>query len=796
MSFKKKIKKFKEYSINSLIYNTYYHRKIDEKLVYVESRDGKDFTGNILRIVEELSTGKYGDFKIVVYGREGVASKIKQLQKNYSLKIDKIIEKESIATMTLEKAKYIITDSGLRPKFVKRPGQVVIDTWHGTPLKTMGIYNEPEEHRCANIQQVFFACDYLLYPNYYMKEKMLDSYMMDKLYPGKILMGGYPRNSIFFYPEKGTELKEKLGFADKQVYAYMPTFKGLLLELKDNEEHDELYEYLKDIDSKLTDDQILLVKLHVFYQEKLNFKEFNHVKPFPSGYEIYDILNMTDCLITDYSSVFFDYANSKKKIILFNYDEEEYMKDRGTFFPLSDLPFPKVQTVEDLMDELNSPKNYDDEEFIKEFCTYDNADATEKFCKQIFNGEDVCKCETIQNDKKNILIFAGGLARNGITSSLLNVLDSIDRTQYNIFICYRSWDNSIKKDHSKIFKTIPDNIKFAPLRTDFNPTITEKNKYMKFLANKDEDVKIPKQVKNLFEREYRKSYSDFPFDSIIHFNGYGTEQALILNESESKKSIWVHNDMLQEMKTRSNQQISVLRNLYKSYDNVCVVSPDLIKPTSKINKNKDNIKLVHNINNYHLIEENASKELTFDNNTIMTTSNPGGIKGVLESPGKKFITIGRFSPEKQHARLIRAFNKFCEDYPDTQLIIIGGHGFKYNSTKKQVEKSKFGHNITIIKSVFNPMPILKECDLFILPSLYEGWPMVIMEADTLNVPIIATDIVGTQWMRDYGGNIVDDSEEGILQGMYDYMEGNVNPKLNIDYEEYNKKAVEEFLKII
>ena len=109
------------------------------------------------------------------YAKDNVHPKIKDLKKNYHLNIDEISPKESVATKTMETAKYIITDSGLRPKFVKRPGQIVLETWHGTPLKTMGIDNQAEEHRCANIQQVFFASDYLLYPNNYMKEKMLEN---------------------------------------------------------------------------------------------------------------------------------------------------------------------------------------------------------------------------------------------------------------------------------------------------------------------------------------------------------------------------------------------------------------------------------------------------------------------------------------------------------------------------------------------------------------------------------------------------------------------------------------------
>lgn len=180
MSLVPKLKKFKQCFINDLIYHNYYHKEIDDNLVYVESRDGNDFTGNIFRIVEELSTGKYGKFKIFVYAKDNAQLKIKELQKNYNLKINEISSNENTATKKLEIAKYIITDSGLRPKYVKRPGQIVLETWHGTPLKTMGIDNQAEEHRCANIQQVFFACDYLLYPNDYMKEKMLNAYMMEK----------------------------------------------------------------------------------------------------------------------------------------------------------------------------------------------------------------------------------------------------------------------------------------------------------------------------------------------------------------------------------------------------------------------------------------------------------------------------------------------------------------------------------------------------------------------------------------------------------------------------------------
>ena len=792
--YMKKAKNLKQLSINNMIYRNYYEKEIDERLVYVESRDGKDFTGNILRIVEELSTGDYGDFKIVVYAKKDVVPKIRKLEKNYSLNISEIISKESVATQKLEIAKYIISDSGMRPKYVKRPGQIVMNTWHGTPLKTMGVFNQAEEHRCGNIQQEFFACDYLLYPNDYMKEKMLTGYMMEKIYPGTILLEGYPRNSVFFKREEGVKLKEKLGYADKQIFVYMPTFKGKMLDRKDEEQKDEIDMYLHEIDAKLNQNQVLLVKLHVFNQQNIDFSDFEHIQPFPEGYEIYDVLNMAECLITDYSSVFFDFANTRRKIIIFNYDEDEYMKDRGTFFPISDLPFPKVQTVSDLIDEMNRPKDYDDAEFVEKFCTYDNPDAVERLCRHVFKNEKVCREEKIENDKKNVLIFAGGLNNNGITSSLLNVLNNIDREKYNIFVCYRTWDSSIRRGHVEMFKRFPEGVEFTPLRSRINPTVQEHQALKKLLDGSVSDMQDI--VKEMFERELKRSFYNFTFDAIIHFNGYGINELLLFSQADSKKSVWVHNDMIKELETKTNQNRHVLEYVYRQYDTVSVVSPDLIKPTSELDGNPQNIKVVHNYIDYREITRKSGEDIVIGEGTEVVKFSDDSIEEILEKPGKKFITIGRFSPEKGHKRLISAFDKFCDDYPDSKLIIIGGYGTYYGATVGFAENAKHSKNIVLINSIANPMPIVKACDLYVVSSFYEGWPMVIMEADVLKLPVVATSITGTQWMNQFSGYLVDNSEEAILQGMYDYMDGKITDTLDIDYEEYNRNAINEFLDVM
>ena len=788
MGLKSKLLNFKDCAVNSMIYKAYYKDEIDSNLVYLESRDGLDFTGNILRITEELSTGKYGDLKLFVHAKPKVVDKIKALAKNYDLKIDKIITKEANATKVLEKAKYIFTDSGIRPKYVKKQGQIFVHTWHGTPLKVMGKDNIAEEHRLGNVQHPLLSSDYLLYPNEYMMEKMLESYMIEKIYPGKILLEGYPRNSVFF---KESKLREDLNLKDYEIFVYMPTFRGILMDRNEEGQKNDVEAYLTQLDLQLKDNQLLFAKLHVLNESQIDFDKFTHIRPFPKDYETYDVLNMADVLITDYSSVFFDYANTGRKIILFNYDEEDYCSYRGFYFDLDELPFPKVQTIDELVYQLNTPKEYDDKEFLNKFCTYDNLNAAENICRHIFLNEKTCRETSIKNDNPNILIFAGALYKFGIASALFNLLNNVDRQKYNFFITFKQWEENILENHEEIFRLIPEGVEVLPIRFNLTPTVKEKMDYNKFYLS-DDEMDCPKSLDNLFRRSFDKQFGSVKWDMVIDFDGYNHDETLMFAKSGEKSSIWVHNDMVQEIDCKGNQNKNILREAYSLADNVCVVSPGLFEPTSIISGRTDNIKVIHNLNDYETILANSKREIEFNENTNVYNND---IENVLNKDGFKFITIGRFSPEKGHKRLIRAFNEFSKDFPDSQLIIIGGYGSMYDETCELVDSIEYGRNVTLINNISNPMPILKKCDLFILSSFHEGWPMVLMEADTLSVPIISTKINATCEMGDYAGYIVENSQEGILQGMYDFADGKVECK-NSDFEKYNQMAIDEFLTLI
>lgn len=558
MAFLTKLRHFKDCQENSKIYDIYYNEPVDEDIVYLESRNGKDFTGNIFRIAEELSTGKYGDLKIYVYANEDVKSKIIRFQKNYNLKIHKIITDENRACRILQKAKYIFTDSGVNHKFIKKPGQILLNTWHGTPLKLMGFDNAVEQASIGIIQRTFFFSDYLLYPNFYMRDKMLNSFMFEKICPSKILLEGYPRNSVFL--TDNTAIKEKLGLAEKEVFVYMPTFKGSANDIKDEKQKADVNNFLEKIDVNLNDNQVLFVKFHPYNQSRIDFTNFKFIRPFPEIYENYDVLNAADCLITDYSSVFFDFAATRRKIIIFNYDEEEYLAERGLYFGLDELPFPKVQTTEQLISEMNADKNYDDSEFFNDYCSFEDIGSAARICETVIKGENNCRYEIIENSNKNILIYADGLKDNDTTNSLIEWLNSLDKSMHNIFVSFKPWDENIKKNHISALKRIPRDVEFLPLSDNVKPTISEKLNLDKFLKNTG-DEKLYGSLKKLFEKSFKKQYGDFKFDLIIDFNTRDVTESLIFANSNTKTAIFIDES--------SN------RNIYNKFDYACKTAGEL-----------------------------------------------------------------------------------------------------------------------------------------------------------------------------------------------------------------------------
>lgn len=360
----------------SMIYANYLKKPIEKNTVLLTSYFGSSFSDSIYYLFLDLIKRK--DIKIYIgtnsMKRETVFLKYNKLPLTLvSINSDDYLK-------VLSTAEYLICNSRFPSLFSKREGQIYLNTWHGTPLKTLGKDMNTGLKDIGNNQTNFLMCDYLLYPNRYTKDAIMSSFFLDDLYSGQVILGGYPRNAVFFDTQDAKALRSKLRLDDKRVFIYMPTWRGSTVGSAEVRDYaDELNEMLEYLDDLLEDDIIVYVKLHQVVMRKIKLQRFKHFRlPHPL-YENYRFVNIVDGLITDYSSVFFDFANTKKDIILFTYDYDRYMEERGTYFDMETLPFLRINDREKLAEYLNSwngfTPNAEYMEFCEKYCKYDNKNA-------------------------------------------------------------------------------------------------------------------------------------------------------------------------------------------------------------------------------------------------------------------------------------------------------------------------------------------------------------------------------------------------------------------------------------
>ena len=789
--WKKKWKGFLTMLVISIYVNFYYKNKLKENWILIDSKNGKDLGSNMLRIAEELCHNhEYRSYKIFLSCHKDKKPDIQKMIRTYGLTRVKIIEEAGFKYARVAAlAKYLFTDTSFPSWYTKKEGQIITNTWHGTPLKMMGKDVRDRAFDMGNVQKSQLIADYLTYPSDYMKDCMVSAYYLEPLYQGKILCSGYPRNSVFLDRDAAKTLRTKLGLDGMRLYTYMPTWRGNLRFIDSSRMVHQAEYYFAYLEEHLREDEIFFVRLHPFVANSIDYTQYKHIKPFPEGYDPYDILNICDCLVTDYSSVFFDFANAGQKIVLFVYDREIYMDERGVYVSIDSFPFPQVRRVEDLLREMRTPKEYDDSAFVAKYCQYDEPGTAAKLCRHILLGDKQYEEITLpKNGRENVLFYGGNLGKNGLTTALLNLLSHLDTEKRNYFVSFVS--SSLRKDPLRV-NYIPEAYGLIPIASMTGMSFKEEKAIRKYFEQNDNSPAVMELVDRFFARLYKRNFGSCHLDTVIHYHGYEKNIINMFQQANARRVIFAHNDMVEEIRTKGNQHELTLKRAYHDYDKVVPVTSDIYKPTLEIGGNKDNIVIVNNCHDYQSVIERGQQPIEFQNTTVSNVTLEQ-LKEILDSDARKIINIGRFSAEKGHDMLLKAFDKYHAKNPNSYLIIIGGYGELYDHTVELAGSLEAGDHIAVIKSVQNPMPILKKCDLFVLSSLYEGLGLVLLEADTLGIPVISTDIVGPQgFMTEHGGYLVEPSVKGLFGGLRAFDRGQV-PVMGVDYEAYNQNGLKQF----
>lgn len=168
-------------------------------------------------------------------------------------------------------------------------------------------------------------------------------------------------------------------------------------------------------------------------------------------------------------------------------------------------------------------------------------------------------------------------------------------------------------------------------------------------------------------------------------------------------------------------------------------------------------------------------------------------KEKMITDGYNIVTMGRLSPEKKQDNLIKAFSKINKLYPESKLYLLGDGPLK-KKLIQLVQDLGLTDSVYLLGHQDNPFELLRQCQLFVLTSDYEGQPMVLLEAMAVGLPVAATDIPATRYVLD-NGNLGLLAKDNSISGIESMLEKAYETDLsaaNFNAYEYNKKAVEMF----
>lgn len=371
--------KKKKERLSFLHRNVFSRLPLKENVIVFESFFGRSYSDNPKYIYEYIQRTYPGKYKCIwsVKGKFDVphgAKKVRRMSVAYAY--------------YMSVAKYFVFNVRQPVWFVKRPGMRFMETWHGTPLKKLFFDIDEIYSASPGVKERVYIqgkdWDYFISPNAFSTRAFTSSFMYEKPF----LECGYPRNDILYAPDKediAKKLRAELGIpADKKTILYAPTWRD-----------DEFYgagEYkfelkldMQKMKEALGQEYVILLRTHYYIADRLELTGMEGFAYNVSGYEdVSKLYLISDVCITDYSSVFFDYANLRRPILFYTYDFDKYKNVlRGFYLDMEkDLPGPLLYDTGQVIDRLRNledtiaeyAERYDT--FYHAYCEWDDGNAS------------------------------------------------------------------------------------------------------------------------------------------------------------------------------------------------------------------------------------------------------------------------------------------------------------------------------------------------------------------------------------------------------------------------------------
>ncbi len=303
----------------------------------------------------------------------------------------------------VHRAKYFVSNMNLPKELEKRDGQVHVQTQHGTPLKTMGtdLRLYPRAAQDLDLDELMRQVDRW---DFNISANRYSSEIWERTYPSHFeeLETGFPRNDRLLTAtlDEVRAIRAGFGFDDSNlVVLYAPTWRDAkdavrtpagLVDLGG----DGIHVDLDRLAAAAGENGRVLVRTHYSLAKGAPDVHNDRVVDVSEHPRVEDLMLAADVLISDYSSISFDYANLDRPIVLLVDDLDFYDNTRGTYFDITEFPPGLVaRSADELFSVLQTGRFAAAEAakhrqlFREKFCEYDDGLAAERVVRRVFLGE-------------------------------------------------------------------------------------------------------------------------------------------------------------------------------------------------------------------------------------------------------------------------------------------------------------------------------------------------------------------------------------------------------------------------
>lgn len=676
----------------------------------------------------------------------------------------------------LATARYLVNNSTFPSYFVRRPEQQYLMTWHGTPFKTIG-KDQPEMLGHANMSRNLLQASVVLHPNSHTQRALMEGCDVSGLATAQSVITGYPRNDALSATSAGRGQRR-----EKPFVLYAPTWKP------DTELADQADSVAQVVNAFEARGYEVAVRAHHYVEAKLADLA-SGVSTVSRDIPTNDLLPKVDVLVTDYSSIYFDFAVLRRPIIFFVPDWGEYTTTRGAYFTEDHLPGLVCRSTADLKEAIAQLDAQPEtacptEAFVKEFAPQDDGRASARAADLLLRNDHSIKASASDAIKKNVL-FRQSFIPNGMTSSFVNLARSLPREKYRPFVLTDAAAANSDEARGEMIRSLPRDVGVIG-RTGRHAV--SRKEYLALRAISGDYSAISAEARRIrrqsFEFEASRVTGNAQFDKVIEYDGYSAFMANVVLGHANRSQVTgllLHSDFKREAVLRFPEIYRIVDQI-SEFDRVAAVSPSL----ATINKDglhslgagSPTIGHARNVIDIDSMSHRASAPVAPD------------LQGFIEDSSKLVVVLGRLSPEKNITDTIRAFARVQSEYSGVRLLIIGDGP----------ERQKLGALATSLlpDSSFrfaghrsNPFPYLAAADVLAMSSFHEGQPMVILEALALQTPTVAMNIPSLSEFENLSGVVVSDFAADSLAAKIASVLSNP-PAVDFDPAAYVEAALSEF----